>query len=193
MASPTFSGRDGATARTAALRAGGAQVPNAQPTSRTAQYVLAASAAGMGLFIVALAAGVVPVEPGAMKAPRWVVGCAGLVFVVGGLMVALADPNAARDPHRAGGHPVGAYFWGALFTTLLGLVFTWVAFGGGEREFTSTTTFAGTTREAPVAEGTGRTVFGVFAVLIDAAAVAMWYGFFRRLTARGDTARRPGS
>ena len=65
---------------------------------------------------------------------------------------------------------------GALVITCFALTFDWVAFGPGERRFTGN---IGGIGFIP-GEMMGRISFGVFAVVLDVWAIAMWIGLCRR-------------
>ena len=66
---------------------------------------------------------------------------------------------------------------GALVVTCLALTFDWVAFGPGERHFTGS---IGGVGFIP-GEMMGRVMFGIFAVIIDICAVAMWVAQCRQI------------
>jgi hypothetical protein len=90
---------------------------------------------------------------------------AGLMFVFAGILLAL-------PPQYAG--------WRNLLTTLVitcfALTFDWVAFGPGERKFSGSIMGFGFIP----GELLGRVLFGVFAVILDGCAIAMWVGLGRR-------------
>ena len=65
--------------------------------------------------------------------------------------------------------------------TSLAVVFDWVAFGPGERHFTSSAGVAGARVTWPSGELAGRAFFGAFAVLMDIAAIGLWLRLVRRL------------
>jgi hypothetical protein len=66
-----------------------------------------------------------------------------------------------------------------LTVTCFALTFDWVAFGPGERKFTSN--IMGIRWQS--GELSGRVAFGFFAILLDIFAAAMWIGEFRRMRA----------
>jgi hypothetical protein len=90
---------------------------------------------------------------------------AGLVFVFGGLLVLL--PEKLRLPLAA------------LMVTSLAVLFDWVAFGPGERHFTSSLGAGGARVTWTGGEVAGRAFFGVFAVLMDIAAIGLWLRLVR--------------
>ena len=134
--------------------------------------------AGMGLFVVLAGIGVIPVERRAADAPPWVIACAGLVFVLGGL--ALMVQAAGGAPDSTGVLPAGAPRWMRPAQALLALgivvglalVCSWIAFGPGERQFGGS--FSGVLGDQ-ANERVGRVVFGAGAVLtwLFAAAVTV--------------------
>ena len=91
---------------------------------------------------------------------------AGLAFVFGGVLVlAPAKWQLALA---------------ALMITSLAAVFDWVAFGPGPRQFTSTVGVGAAHASASGGEYSGRTLFGLFAVLFDIAAVGLWIKLLNR-------------
>jgi hypothetical protein len=65
----------------------------------------------------------------------------------------------------------------ALVVTFLAQAFDWVAFGPGERHFTGSIGGIGFIPS----ETMGRVAFGIFAVVIDLCAIAMWVGQYRQI------------
>ena len=117
------------------------------------------AAGGLGL---AVAFGLIQLGPSRTHAPLWIVGAIGVSFAAMGLVL-LLDGFAALRRLRG---------WLAfVFLVSFAAVFNWVAFGPGERHFTTRTSVgSGAVGVATVAEGGelgGRIVFGVFAVLLD--------------------------
>lgn len=96
-------------------------------------------AAGAGLYFSLVGLGLVP-APGRANAPGWVVACAGLVFLLGGLAVALQGAAGADGNGRL---PAGAPAWINIarhFAVLvvvgcLASVGTWVALRGQADKF----------------------------------------------------------
>ncbi len=116
----------------------------------------------VGAFIVMLAADIIPSDPSSFNAPRWVVGGAGMVFMLAGAMAALQGafgPNPEESK---------LYLWiilmiGTAFMLIFSSIFLWVGFGPGEREFSSSTSIGiGTavTTTNSSNDTTGRLVFG---------------------------------
>jgi hypothetical protein len=112
-----------------------------------------------GCLIVLLGLGVLPTDPAKMHAPGWIIAAAGLVFVLGGTSV--------FNGYAPAKHPCSTsiqYFLGIGIIVLMLIISGWIAFGPGERHFTSSSTFS---PESPVSERSGRTVFGLgFLILL---------------------------
>lgn len=133
--------------------------------SRLAGVVLAALALLMGGFITAIGLEWVPYDPAKIHAPQWVIVVCGLVFVCGGLAVLSATWSRDARPQP---------LLGVAILIGLTLVCNWVAFGEGERRFTSTTSVNDTVLDSrPVDEGTGRFVFGISAIILDLILLAL--------------------
>ena len=116
-------------------------------------------AGGLGL---AAAFGWVGLGPSRAHAPMWLIGAIGLAFASMGLVLLTDGIEALR---RVRG------WLGFVFLVSFASVFNWVAFGPGERRFTTSTSFgSGGIGVSTVAEGGelgGRIAFGVFAVLLN--------------------------
>ena len=120
--------------------------------------------AAMGLMLVGFAIySAVHADP--VTADNFIGMPAGLMFVFAGILMAL--------PPRYGK-------WQNVLATLLitcfALTIDWVAFGPGERRFSGSMMGIGFIP----GEFFGRAVFGVFAVVLDICAIAMWIGQCRR-------------
>lgn len=127
-------------------------------------------AAAMGLFIIAGTSGLLGIDMHPQDhAPRWVGVCAGAVFVAGGLAVCLQSFAGARPAADGGLSPASPRWaqWASLLSALtivggLAAVGLWVAFGPGERHFTTTVGFFTTHQTDQIF---GRIVFGFGAVV----------------------------
>jgi len=115
-----------------------------------------------GVAIVAGAVGWLPLRlsPGV---PRWVGAAAGMVFVLGGIAVAM-PARASRTKDAIG----------AALVTLLTAVGAWVAFWPGARAFGSSVSVGGATVSGSGSEWIGRIVFGFGALVCGAFAAFLW-------------------
>jgi len=113
----------------------------------------------MGGFIVAMA---IWGDDSGMHAPRWVVAAAGGVFVLAGLMIL-----GQNLPWFAG-------LSAALMVTLFGAAVSWVSFGPGERQFTSTLSLPFIAVSGPGNQILGRLCFAPGAILLDVWSVYLW-------------------
>jgi hypothetical protein len=129
--------------------------------------------AKMAVGLVVLATGIALALTGAFEAnadPRALIGVpAGLIFVFGGALILL--PPA----HARGQLPLAA-----LTVTSLAVVFNWVAFGPGEREFAGPLSSGGGTAMGATREMTGRLFYGFIALVMDLAALGLWIKVFAR-------------
>jgi hypothetical protein len=127
--------------------------------------------AAIGLCTIAVACDVIHADPHAFHAPRWVVACAGSLFVLVGLLIASqSQPTSLHVKLLA-----------ALFFSMFATVFGWVGFGPGPRAFSTTTVILGVASHAASSERSGRIVFGSVAVIVGAAALAAWWRLMRSL------------
>lgn len=127
---------------------------------------MAAVFVAIGLCIVAAALGLIPTDPNAP--PHWVVGCAGALFTVAGLLIA-----SQGQPYSLHARLLVASFF-SLFAT----VFGWVGFGPGPRAFSTSTVAVGVVAlHGSSGETSGRIVFGAFAVIVALVAAGAWWSF----------------
>jgi len=117
-------------------------------------------ASAVGLFIIAVS---IWGDDAGFYAPRWVVGAAGGVFLLAGLSIFAQD------------HPRLSSVAVALLLTSFGAVASWVSFGPGERQFSSTVSipFISVTRSS--SDILGRICFAPGAVLLDGLALYTWF------------------
>lgn len=143
--------------------------------------------AGAGVVIILRAANVI--QAGAIHAPNWVVGVAGMVFLLPGLFMMYQGVRAAVAPHGAAAvrdpneFSIAGWLLGGSIVTGLGLIGAWVAFGPGARTFEGGVT--GSAIE-------GRIAFGIGAVITLAVAAFVWVNGFRQLLA-GRKGGEPGA
>jgi hypothetical protein len=67
-----------------------------------------------------------------------------------------------------------------LLVVCLAIPFNWVAFGAGERHFSSSSSFLGVTSGGAPGETEGRIVFGLFAILMDLMVVLVPLRFLKK-------------
>jgi hypothetical protein len=151
--------------------------------------VLGLLCAAVGVVIILAGVGVLPLAPAPdVQRSPWVVVCAGLMFVfVGAALIVGFAVAGGSGPD--GDLPAGTPFGVRLLQYLLGLgivgsltaIFTWIAFGPGERHFSSTVVLPFMTRGVASGETSGRVVFGIAAVLIWLFLVTFGFVGARRL------------
>ncbi len=145
--------------------------------------------AAMGFLIIAAAADWVPINPESLHAPRWVLAAAGAVFVIGGALVLtseIQESSRYRSPWVEGLRFAG----GGVIITLFAAVANWIAFGPGERQFTTTISLPLITTVLG-AEGGGRLVFGCGAVLLDLLVLWVWVSGLWRQLRKGSAGQNP--
>jgi hypothetical protein len=131
-------------------------------TTASAPWWLALLVIAAGSAIIAGAVGWLPLKlsPGV---PRWVGAAAGLVFVLAGVAIAM-PPRASRLKDLVG----------ATLVTLFASIGAWVAFGPGERAFTSSVSGGAIAVSGDGNEWVSRFVFGFGAILCAGFAAFLW-------------------
>jgi len=122
---------------------------------------------GTGILIVLVSVDVLHVPPEKIHAPPWVIASAGATFAFAGVMVLV---NGLKEMVGKDS-PILNWLSTSLalvFMLSLALPFHWIAFGPGERQFTSTVGVGPLTASQPGSETGGRLAFGFFALLMDA-------------------------
>jgi len=132
-----------------------------QGGERTKYRLIGLGTMAMGLLIILMSADVIPVPDATFEAPRWLVGCVGLSFLLAGAAVALARPGAA--PGSIAANP---YFGGAAGLVLVG-IFNWIAFGAGPRHFSGGIAIPFVSWSSSPSEWAGRAAFGFGAFIAD--------------------------
>jgi hypothetical protein len=134
----------------------------ATPVPAVVKWLLGPVLSVAGLLGVGVGFGLIELEPERVRAPLWVLGAVGVAFVSLGLNLLLEGMEALR---RFRG------WLGFAFLVSFASVFNWIAFGPGERQFSSRSSFGsggvGVTTAAESGELGGRIAFGVFAVLMN--------------------------
>jgi len=153
------------------------------------QILVGTVTAALGLLVMVLAMGWLPVPDASVHAPRWVIFTCGLMFLLAGVAVVLpatGAPWAASETLKR--------LLAALIITGFAAVFCWVGFGPGERSFSASSGSAGGVSVAvhgPANETLGRVVFGGMGALMTVWAAVVWWGLFKG--AVGQTRGKEGS
>lgn len=115
-----------------------------------------------GGFIAAIGAGWIEVEPSSVHAPGWVIQLTGFVFMLGGAMCYA--------------HVLGERVQNGLAVLMMvafAAVFSWVAFGPGERQFSGGVSVGPLSANGRPGEWGGRIAFGFGSVMLWAIALAI--------------------
>ncbi len=146
---------------------------NIRDVSPLGRFFIALGMFLIGGFLVGIATGWVQTDPSSIHAPLWVLGAAGMVFILAGLMILLAGNERLAWLNNI-------VIW--LFVVCLAVPFNWVAFGAGERQFRGTSTVMGAASSGAASESEGRMIFGIIAVVIDLVVVLvpLWALFKKR-------------
>jgi hypothetical protein len=137
----------------------------------------------MGLFLLLVGLGVVPVNPRSVHGPMWTLSAGGIAFMLAGLSIAV---GAIHGVSATGDLPKDTGWWMRLFYYMVGLVIvgalasigTWVALGSGERNFSGTGLFL---LSADGRDTAGRIIFGLGAVMTWLIAVVLAVSGARKL------------
>jgi hypothetical protein len=125
----------------------------------------------VGGFVFLIGMDVIKVDESSINSPRWVIMAAGLVFVLSGFMVMVQGLKSGF-----GDAPIYKWIYNILVIAFL-LVFAlpvhWVAFGSGEREFSSSVALPFFSVSTSGGELGGRVAFGCGAVLVDIILIAL--------------------
>ncbi|MDD4928923.1 MAG: hypothetical protein PHP85_06565 [Gallionella sp.] len=128
-----------------------------------------------GGVIAAALLGYVPMNASGVKVPLFVLWATALVFLFAGFAMLLSRLSSVI---------AGWFALGSLLCFVL--IFNWIAFGPGERSFTSRSGMGAggmsSSRSSPASETEGRIVFGIFAGGMDA---LIAYGLIASLRRRG--------
>ncbi|KAA3647781.1 MAG: hypothetical protein DWQ07_02010 [Chloroflexi bacterium] len=134
----------------------------------------------MGAFIVLLSLDIIPSDESAFHAPRWVVAVAGGVFKVAGMAV-IWQNSFTHLQETTWYQTVSHLLIGGIFLSFA-LVFNWVAFGPGEREFSSSVSIPFISVENTGSNASsGRFFFGVFALMLDIGVIYALYFYLKKL------------
>jgi len=111
-----------------------------------------------GGFLFSLVFGWIPKQSSPNPTPIWVLGAAAMMFSLAGVVILLIENERLAWLRNL-------VSW--LLLVCLAIPFNWVAFGEGERQFSSSSSFLGVTSSGTPGETEGRIVFGFFALLMD--------------------------
>ena len=158
-----------------------------KPATKKQMLAIGLLFAAVGLYFALVGLGLLPVPGGKqnLHAPLWIVFLAGLAFFLGG---AAAILQGAGGADANGELPADAPRWMRAAQSLFGLAIfavfavmaSWVAFGPGERHITATVPFF----SGPANEWIGRGAFGIGAVIIWLATIALAVSGARKLFGR---------
>jgi hypothetical protein len=135
----------------------------------------------VGVFISLIAADVIKAAESGFNAPRWVVLAAGMVFFLAGATILATGGAQQSQVEEINAVRIFRGAAGFLIVFLFASIANWVAFGSGDRQFSSSIQlpFLAVTREA--GDMPGRLAFGCGAVLLDLILVFMILRFIRNL------------
>lgn len=142
-----------------------------QKLSRPAALFMGLLCFTCGAAVLAVATGALPTAPATLEAPRWVIGCAGVVFLAGSLLPLNAAFGFPGWLNQLAGLTIAAG---------LALVLNWIAFFPGERHFSSTFFVPGVSLHTGGNAIAGRIMFGLGALLADALVLAGLWRLLRR-------------
>ena len=128
----------------------------------------------MGSVPVLAAVGIIPTDDAFWLAPRWVGGIAGGVFVVAGLFI-LTKPAVDRLEPQMRKQIAGLF--PLLIVSGLATISGWVAFGSGERQFSTTISNWLVVFSSGGSELVGRIAFGLGAVALIVITIIGWWKY----------------
>lgn len=130
-----------------------------------------------GFAIMGVGGGVIPVDPSSVHAPGWVIVLCGVVFALGGVM---AWTNGA------GFSEAWSTGLALVFMLCFAAVFSWVAFGPGERGFSGSGSVGPVSVGGGSGETVGRIAFGFGAVLMWVFVAAIFAKLLKSLRSAAD-------
>jgi len=142
-----------------------------KPMSPRARFFMALAFFFFGGFLFAFVFGWMPSR---REAPLWVISAAAMMFTLAGVLILLIENERLAWLRNL-------VSW--LFLVCLAIPFNWIAFGEGERVFSSSSSMLGVASSGSASETEGRVIFGIFAALMDMLVV---YAALRFLKKRKD-------
>ena len=121
----------------------------------------------MGLAVLGISFGIIPTDPGSIKAPGWVLAVFGGLFVIVGIWVIFL--RAVRQDQSTWFNLLFAFFVMAAIS----LICLWIGFGPGDRIFVNYGTYSARNPAMLTNPILGRIFFGGFGVLLSGLTVAL--------------------
>ena len=138
------------------------------PSSRRG-YLTGLLPMGMGFFVWAITFGIIPPDPSAIHASRWVLAIFGGVFVAAGIWSIL---QGAVSQRAAGVNWINLIF-ALLILAAISMICLWIGFGPGPRLFVNTDSLTGMRTSLSTYPTLGRIFFGAFGVLLSGVTIAI--------------------
>ena len=144
---------------------------DSKPMSPRARFFMALVFFFFGGFLFSFVFGWIPRSPSPSATPTWVLAAAAMMFSLAGAVILLIENERLAWLRNL-------VSW--LLLVCLAIPFNWVAFGEGERHFSSSSSFLGFTSSGTPGETEGRFVFGIFAILMDLMVVLVPLRFLKK-------------
>jgi hypothetical protein len=135
----------------------------------------------VGGFIMAVGAGIVPTSPEQVHAPMWIIAMAGLVFVLGGVVMLagwLEQEGASPVGTPVTTNPIPQILVLAIMVCMAAMA-TWATFAEGEIEGGIALPFV--SYDSEINQYLGRALFGLSALLCWLVLAAAAFHAWRRL------------
>ena len=131
---------------------------------RFKQIIPALIPGGVGVVVILMGSGVIPLDPESLNAPRWVMIFFGIPFLSVGIWILSTQVPALSWFEN---------YVGLIIFTSFALLCDWIAFGPGERQFeTNVPSLAGSI--------IGRIAFAIPGVLLSCFIGTCWYRVLTR-------------
>jgi hypothetical protein len=125
----------------------------------------------VGALIFLVGMNVIHVDETSIHVPRWVIMASGMAFAFAGAMVMVQGLKSGF-----GDHPLYKWVYNAMvigFLIVFAAPFHWIAFGPGEREFSSSVSIPFVSVGTSGGDLGGRLAFGCAAVMMDLILIAL--------------------